>query len=546
MTNIKNYNFNKLDFKLSNSEYYDFFLNNDAISDVTPISGNTIASFDFSNATAFTPTIISTNEWVDTNTSNFSASTFGLTGLDNGNIFYDKDLDDGEHTALLSALTGTTLIHTSGDTKLSLKQVSGATGGYIYPIEFVTTTGSTGNYVNLRGGFYQGYYKLDGYDYQTLPNRYEKGWTISTWLNKNGTTSGNTLNDTYSGNTGFFYYIGTRAENKFWNIFSGNTASGCTSGSTHFCTDIKETDIEINGVNIGGSGTTLSLPLSPPPYDIELITNQFLIYGRSHGLLCSEEETPDGFGQKLATTYDNSQPYYSRIVRQKQTNFLNQFLIFGRSHGLLCSEEESPDGYGQELAATYSGSSTPILELDKDKDIVDNAIGFRIKDDGSIGYRLLTLSADCQSIEIIEEYSMSGVVTSDQWEHVVIKWVNNDNYNTCDLVNGSPRMGKYKFYLNSFLMFTSKELPEIVPKRLDDLMEKQIGVPYNISIGGGTQGLLESMTFDGQDNDDLGLILEKNFAGTFIGYISDFNLYDKNVSWCQIKDIYNSKQLNFK
>lgn len=48
------------------------------------------------------------------------------------------------------------------------------------------------------------------------------------------------------------------------------------------------------------------------------------------------------------------------------------------------------------------------------------------------------------------------------------------------------------------------------------------------------------MTFDGQDPADLGLIIEQNFAGTFIGGMSTFNLFDKNLSWCEIKDIYNS------
>ena len=91
------------------------------------------------------------------------------------------------------------------------------------------------------------------------------------------------------------------------------------------------------------------------------------------------------------------------------------------------------------------------------------------------------------------------------------------------------------------LIFSSKTLDEFIGKRLDDLLEKQVGVPYNVSIGGGTQGLLESMTFDGQDIDDLGLIIEKNFAGTFIGSMSTFNMYDSNLSWCEIKSLYKEK-----
>ena len=344
----------------------------------------------------------------------------------------------------------------------------------------------------------------------------------------------------YEDNKGFFYYTGTRAENKFWNVFTGNTMSACTSGDTHMCTEIKETDVEINNIIVDGDMTNISVPLSPPPIDVSLIENNFLIFGRSNGKVCGQGDSEDGYGQVRADNiYDKSNKYYAQIVRQEQTDFQNQFLTFGRSNGKVCGQGDSEDGYGQVRAGDYSGSTSDVIELDKDGDIIDNAIGFRIKDDGSIGYRLLTVSGDCKSVEVIEEYSMSGVVTSEVWQHIVVKWVNNDTYSDCDLVTEGPRKGKYKFYVDSNLVFTSKELDEFIPKRLHDIQEKQIGVPFNISIGGGTQGLLESLTFDGQDPNDLGLIIEQNFAGTFIGDMLSFDIYDKNLSWCEIKDIYN-------
>ena len=46
-----------------------------------------------------------------------------------------------------------------------------------------------------------------------------------------------------------------------------------------------------------------------------------------------------------------------------------------------------------------------------------------------------------------EEYSMSGMVTPDQWSQIVVKWVNNDNYNECELETDDPRRGKFKFYV---------------------------------------------------------------------------------------------------
>jgi len=565
MSNIKNYNFNKLDFRLSNHEFWDFYLNSDAIKNGPHYSGNTIFGVNFNaydglsiepdfnsddfNLDDFYTTygIVSDYEWSGAISTNFSASTYGLTGHDNMSLIYIESEDDDAHTTLLSGLTGSTLIHASGDTKMVLRPVSGATGGYVYPFTLVIDSGTTGNYVNLCGGFFQGYYKLDGWGYQVLPTRYDKGFSIETWLRPSScVASGTILNDNYSGNTGFFFYTGTRAENKFWNIFTGNTASGCTSGSTNFCMDVKETDIEINNVYVGDALTNISLPLSPPPVDIKLIENQFLIFGRSNGKLCGQGDSADGFGQVRADqNYDKTVPFYSRIVRQEPISYQNQFLTFGRSNGKLCGQGDSADGFGQVRADQYYERTEDVTELDKNADIIDNAIGFRIREDGSIGYRLLTLSADCQSVEIIEEYSISGMVTSDQWEHIVVKWINNDEYTECDRTKSDPRKGKFKFYVNSYLIFTSKELDEFIPKRLYEIQEKQIGVPYNISIGGGTQGLLESMTFDGQDPADLGLVIEQNFAGSFIGDISTFKLFDKNLSWCEIKDIYNNTKAKY-
>ena len=580
MTNIKNYNFSGIDYRVSDSEYYDFYLRSDSasvyISDFDFISDfnssdfynpdfkldNTpndylISSFNFTNLSSdnqLISLISSANTKSSTFmplSSTFTASTYGLTGLDNGSIPYTPETDDFAHNGLINALTGTSLVIT-GDTELKLNKVTGYTGNYIYPTELITTTASTGNYINFCGGFYQGFYKLDGYDYEVLPTRYQKGWTIDTWLNKTDAVcsgvTGTTLNDVYTGNTGFFYYVGTRAENKFWNIFTGNTLSACTSGATSgFCTTIKETDVNINNVTVDGSGTTLSVPVSPPPIDIAQIKNNFLIFGRSEGTLCTNTPSKDGYGQvRAGRDFDRNAVYYSRITREETTNTLNPFLIFGRSEGTLCTNQPSSDGYGQVRAGrNFSGMTTPILELDKDTDLINNAVGFRITDDGRIGYRLLTVSADCKSVEVVEEYSASGTVTADTWTHITVKWVNNDTYNVCDLINAKARKGKFKFYINSMLKFTSRELDEIIPKRLDDLMEKQIGVPYNISIGGGSQGLLESMTFDGQDPDDLGLIIEQNFAGTFIGSISTFKIYDKNLSWCEIKEAYNADLSNY-
>jgi hypothetical protein len=63
-------------------------------------------------------------------------------------------------------------------------------------------------------------------------------------------------------------------------------------------------------------------------------------------------------------------------------------------------------------------------------------------------------------------------------------------------------------------------------RELHELYEKQEGVPYNISIGGGTQGLAETIQPNYMLNPTRIYPLEKYFAGTFIGYMRSFKMYN--------------------
>jgi hypothetical protein len=556
MTNINNYNYNKLKLNLSNHDYWDFKLANDGkIS--TPFTGVTsgiclVSYFDFANPNTYSSgttsanTIYSLISWDDAINTGYTFSTYGLTGIDNGGIDI-SGLTGTSNTEIMSALTGTTLTILSGDTRLELNRVSGFTGNVIYPIDILSANTSIGNYAQLCGGFYQGYYKLDGSTYEVLPNRVSKGWVAEFWLNKTDNCSGytgTTLNDLNPNNEGFFFYMGTRAENKFWNVFEGlNT--GCTSGCTipsgctdivsGYCTTLKETDIVLTGdYNVG-------IPLSPPIINIDLIKNGFLIYGRAStgGTYCiSCGGSHDGLGTYNACTYDGNGVVVTSY-QQEITNTTNPFLIYGRAStgGTSClSCGGNHDGYGTQTACSFSGFTSDKLELDYEADIVDNALGFRIKSDGSIGYRLLTVTGSCSGdtyssgITVQEGYSASGVVSGDVWTSIIVRFTMNDTYDTCDLIYGKRRKGRLMFYVNGKLKYVVNDFDEFIGKRLGDNKLKQVGVPFNISLGGGSQGLLESFTFDGPDPRDLGLPIEENFAGTFVGGVSQFkfNICDLN------------------
>lgn len=150
-------------------------------------------------------------------------------------------------------------------------------------------------------------------------------------------------------------------------------------------------------------------------------------------------------------------------------------------------------------------------------DIYNNALGFRITDNGEIGYRMLTMDCDKEGRDkssIIEGYSFENVIPDCEWAVVNVKM--------------SFMFGKMKlmFYVNGKLVYVTKDLPMINLKALNELYEKQEGVPYNISLGGGTQGLAETIQRNYMLNPTRVYPIEKNFAGTFIGYISSFKIYN--------------------
>ena len=615
MSNINQNNFNNcLNLRLSNSDYWDLFICNDCgcgldhefildeclIVDINIdvdecVTEKTLCSLvSWSGDTCF--------ESLSIPKSGVTLNDIGLTGIDNGFITYDCNSSTTGST-FIDTYTGSSITISSADTKFCFTRVSGCTYDYTY--NFVSSANTVGRYVELCGGFYQGFFKLsdrtffknisdnmfvwpidwftcpppcgsgctptnvcdttcnnnsnpifipgstgvcDGnctsncqlcgtiyeeeyvggcgpwcknggectgcpdprkafkcyneekpvdWDYQILPTRYEKGWTAEFWMRKNtkicsGVTA-TTLNDVYPENKGLFYYMGTRSENKFWDVFSGETGYTTTSG----------------------------YPLPPPLVSkTELLNNPFLVY-QPQGECCFTGET-------IVNTH----------------------------------------------------------ERDKNADIVNNALGFRIKDDGSIGYRSLGVSGECVTVTsttiascceecnsvcncqlcgtiyaeeyvggcgpwckdcggktcektgttvtekyitgvtINEEYSEPNIIPNDEWFMLNIRFCAYEGYPLEEIKNVPRRKGRLDFFVNGYLKYSIEDFDEFIFKDLFEYREKQEGVPFNYSLGGGTQGLIETNTIGGPDPLDEKLIIQNNFAGTFIGDISRFRLYE--------------------
>jgi hypothetical protein len=547
--------------RLSNSDYWDLFLCYDCTDeqDNSQILQDCIlVNIDISDDNTFSGnTLYSLTTWdgATINGSGITLNDIGLTGIDNGFISYDCNAPTSGQT-FLSAFTGSSLVLTSADTRFSMTRVSGCT--FDYPIDIVTGI-TEGRYANLCGGFYQGFFKLSDktyfeeitdnkftwplewftcppvctgdtkvpsgqtcnldpnlaykcynegkpipYNYQILPDRFGglglggdyspclEGWTATFWLNKScDDCEGNTLNNYYPNNKGFFFYMGTRSENKFWDVFSGETGYTTSSG----------------------------YPIPPPKESKNVLNdNPFLVY------------QPTGCSCFTGITTETTQ--------EKDINF----------------------------------------------DIVNNALGFRIKDDGSIGYRSITVTGVCTTVtattvvdcnaqcgcgcnsqtgqsktttaititekyvtgtSVTECYSDAGLVQCDKWTHISVRFKPYESFDSCELKFKGSRKGSLTVYVDGYLKWKLDNFDEFLFKELDEHREKQQGVPFNYSFGGGTQGLIESNTVNGPDIRDENLVIQNNFAGSFEGSISTFKLYGCALDITTIRDEINEKITNF-
>ena len=222
--NIKINNVRSLDAKVLLDEYYDFMLyKGEAYGADT---GDECLAADFSKFNIDeNGKIYSLSSWTGATCDEIDLDDIGLTGIDNGFIRFRKDAISNYD--FLNILTGSTYHIESADTRFFLSPVTGNTLEHIYPMSAVTDEEGKVEYLSFNGGFYQGFYKLHGFDYQVLPTALNYGWTFNFKLRPrcDYETLPGTINYKHPENEGMFFYMGTRAENKFWEYYPNASAS---------------------------------------------------------------------------------------------------------------------------------------------------------------------------------------------------------------------------------------------------------------------------------------------------------------------------------
>ena len=637
MANLKVNNYHNLKLRVNNDEYWDFYVNKDSYGSfkLDGLYDNCLISYiDLSDEDCF-----DSENWVYSKSGytwdkslsvGYTLYNISYTGVDNGLFTFRKDRITNKD--FLELFQNNKLEVAQDDYRLKLHAVSGNTLQYDYPLHIEN------GYAKLNGGFFQGFFKTECDKYQILPSNFEHGDNLYFEFTLKRcdleAESTNTLNDKYPENKGIFFYIGTRAENKWVYMYDEKDEDGLEecyqlgiedfveggeidkkdhiignfyepnpdfegydpfelgdytnynyysdalyaddycdwddmydyleidsskkvkiidetnphSTLTWCCGEIKDEDDSLVPF-FHGCGCPITYKKKKKkddlfdPNPLKGCTEFGEDYLFDNGELMSVEEamdyieaeldisdfeymTDNGFKLSEANQYyfytDNKFMFFNRTCTGKTVhNWVEgtQFMYYGRKSkfkgNLFILMNRTRTGYTVHDIDLLRNESAN--EYNPYNDIYNNALGFRITDKGEIGYRMLTI--DCEKegrdkTSVIEGYSFENVIPDCEWVTVTVRM--------------SFTFGKMKlmFYVNCKLVYITQDLPMIDLKALNDLYEKQEGVPYNISLGGGTQGLAETIQRNYMLNPTRVYPLEKAFAGSFIGYISTFKIYN--------------------
>lgn len=598
------------DFKLKRlkNNYWDFVLAKDISHSYSKdLSNKCLSAFiDFGDEKCYCENFVHSYpeyKWKDAVCDEIILDDIGYTAIDNGLIYYGG-WDKVSNKEFFKIFTESKLPIHSGNTSLHLHAVTGNTGLYSYDLS------KENGYIKLYGGFYQGFYKLHGFNYQTLPTTIEDEWNIELTIRpRYYIIDEKSLNNIYPENAGIFFYLGTRAEDKFTqlyncdlskyeeriqperkmcdNFFEGYFAEdeeqkgGYFDDNYHtkeegeecFCktmksnsTDNKEFnkrkakmlyhyfyDYSFRNYEVDTCGCHWGKPTPKNNNnDDDYFADDYKIsrYYSKYLNECDDYEEKDIIisGASLYTSEGESvsdSGYY-----EIETD--NKFLFFNRTkYGFTTAnwDEETvvvltgstEDIHGDNLFLlmnrTKSGYTTETIdeyysnnrkEYNFLTDIKDNAFALKYNADGSISYRYLINDCEAEdTFSVLEQTTLPNLIKEDEWNTVNIKFIK----------IGSTKM-KIMIYVNGYLKFISREVPIFNFHALKTSKEKQEGVPYNISIGGGTQGLCDSQWLNYEHAFEKILPIEKNFAGTFIGDIKDFKFFTCQLEFSEIKNNY--------
>lgn len=586
MSNILNHNRNIFEFDINKEDYWDFHL---CIDNNTSIYADGLtekclsAYIDLSDDECiWFDNVYSKSQYIWGNAINngIILKSFGYTSVDNGKTFYEKDKITNKE--FFNIFTNTTFNFEENDLRLTLSKIKGNQQLYDYTND-ITFWHDKIQCAKLNGGWYQGFFCAnDGQDYKTLPTDLGNGWSFEFVLNKEDFENKNqTLNDVYPENKGIFFYIGTRAENKWWLKYSTqHDFEWCKkSGFSDDYVETKYTDN--NSLNDDYFKTLVEVYEDEGYFDSDYLVqeenstesafnNEY--YKEQPCNICNDYVTDEYYekdlhiDENMHLETENEYNMYQPNIKEIKTD--NKFLIFDRTcegqkantwdenTDVILNYIEKPnignyftlfhrgcDGY--DVKKVEEVLNIKNKEYNVLNDLYRNAFALQIKDNGTIGYKYLIKDCDSEeeTYKIESEFTNDSVIKDREWYTInvkimPIKHIDKSSYK-CIAKNSIDDTMQLYIYINAKLVLVSKELPILNLKALNDLVDKQEGVSFNISIGGGTQGLAEVIYLNYMKLPEYVLPLEKEFGGSFIGWFKSFKFYTCQLNCLEIQQNYN-------
>ena len=390
MSNIVNYFSNSLETFKGFSDYYDLILTSDTKKSMTtigiPYTGQSdlYVHIDVNNPNSYNDQkLISLNQWSGATIGDFQLHDVGLTAIDLG---------------FTNALTGITWVYsaTTSSKKMEFNPILTGASGFNHSIQ----TDFSGDYIKFEGGYFNGIYKFYDYPYEILPKRYAKGWTVDFILKLDNVSGYGS-----SGNTGFFFYLGARAENKFWNIFSGET----------------------------GITTSTGVPLSP---EETYINDEPIDYRFINRINCANDTN----GEQLIVASGNTMS--DNIIGFRLTP---EYHLGYRSMRI--------SGYCDPSSATTLSAGSIIDYATKYQKIYNLRIDEQYTEEPIYSGGTISNCSDC-------DLPLTGDST---WVMITVKFSRDITYDTnCRLENGKEKNGTLSFYVNARPVLTIENFEDVL------------------------------------------------------------------------------------
>jgi hypothetical protein len=374
----------------------------------------------------------------------------------------------------------------------------------IFNAEFIDDI-TVGKYLNLSGdSYYNCVYRYEGYDFNYINYNFLNGLGIEITFK----VDSNTFN-----NKSTIFFMGARATDKYLineHVYLFTNESEVSLLRSDIYANIRDEEVRFTlvgeklKINEGNIITYTSKPNIERMYlyngNTLLDSSQFIVDYRRKQIYIPNIPVGTELNLYFYTFYDNSTVIYDIVFEDLE------FFVKG------------------------------------DDDLNDNFVKVNILTDGSIEVNLYHDN---------ELYSyITPAKASIGWNHLFVdlrpytlfKTQNIDEVvNDC---NFSPE-GVLSVYLNGLRILRSEQIPYIKFRGLTTDFSREIGLPYNIFVGGDSYGLTHSYLFNQLDKQsnlyetiEYNGVLETSYNNPFTGGIQKIRIYNNSLSSTKVKNNY--------